>query len=118
VIEQQAVDRARPAAGEAPLDPIAIEPLDALVADVFAGQEHHRAVLGEQVGDFVRAVEIDVVAIGPVQAADGLNVLQDSHLLLEFGQAGFDIAHSRLSGFCLYALLTNVTVLARGKSGK
>src|SRR6185437_7098029 len=100
--------------GKAPRDPVAIEPLYALVADVFAGKEHHRAILGEQVCDLVRAVEIDVVAISPVQAADGLDILQHAHFLLELGKAGFDVTHSRLSGLCLYAFLTNVTVLGRG----
>ncbi|MGZ3264374.1 MAG: helix-turn-helix domain-containing protein [Croceibacterium sp.] len=51
-----------------------------------------------------------------MEAADRLDILQHAHLVFQLRQAGFDVTHSRLSGLCLYALLTNVTVLGRGNS--
>jgi hypothetical protein len=103
MVEQQAVDRPRAPAGEAVLDPVAVEPHHARLADVLAAEEHHHAVLGEQVRDLLGQVEVDVVAVGPVQAADRVHVLELADAVLERGQPLVHITHHRLSRFCLYS---------------
>ena len=93
MIEQQAVDRAGLAAGETLLDPVAVEPHHPGLADVLAAQEHHHAVLGEQVGDLLGQVEVDVVAVGPVQPPDRVHVLQLADAMLNCGQPLLDVTH-------------------------
>ena len=60
---------------------------------VFAGEEHDRAVLGEELDHVLGAVEVDVVAVGPVQAADGVDVLELADAMLEGREPCFEIRH-------------------------
>jgi hypothetical protein len=84
------------------LDPVAVQSHHPGLADVLARQEHHHAVVGEQVGHLFRQVEVDVIAVGPVQPANGVDVFKLAHAVLQRGQALFDFAHHRLSLFWLY----------------
>ncbi len=83
MIEHQAVDRPRAPLRKSPGDPVAVQPLDARVAMVFARQEHDRAIARKQFGHIVGPVEIDVIAIGPVQPADRVQILQFADTVFE-----------------------------------
>ena len=60
---------------------------------VFAGEEHHRAVLREELHHVLGAVEVDVIAVGPVQTADGVDVLELADAMLERRKPCFEIRH-------------------------
>ena len=93
VIEQEAVDRAILSLGEVVLEPRPVQAPDALVTAVFAGEEHDGAVPGEELHHVLGAVEVDVVAIGPVQAADGVDVLELADAMFQGCEPCFEIDH-------------------------
>ncbi len=75
--------RAIHAAGEEVLKPGAVEPAHALMAAILSRQEHHRAVLGEQLHHVLGTIEIDVIPIGPVQSPNGIDVLEFADAVLQ-----------------------------------
>src|ERR1700683_3174529 len=60
---------------------------------ILSRQEHHRAVRGEQLHHVLRAVEINVVAIGPVQATNGIDVLELPDATLQRREPRLEIGH-------------------------
>jgi hypothetical protein len=101
MIEQEAVNRADFALREECLEPCPIEPPRAFLAEIFTRKENHCAIIGKKFGHIIGAVEIDIIAIGPVKTADCVYVLQRTDLLLKRGEALFNITHHRLSSFCM-----------------
>ncbi len=63
------------------------------MAAVLAGEEHDGAVPREQLHHVLGAVEVDVVAIGPVQTADGVDVLELADAMLQRRESCFEIRH-------------------------
>ena len=60
---------------------------------VLARQEHHHAVVGEQLHHVLGAVEVDVVAVGPVQAADGVDVFEFPDTMFQSCEPCFEVGH-------------------------
>jgi len=60
---------------------------------VLAGEEHDHAVLGEQLHDVLGAIEVDVVAVGPMQAADGADVLEFPDTMFQRCEPCFEVGH-------------------------
>src|SRR5580658_9252551 len=83
MVEQKAVHRAIHALSKEVLEPSAIEPAHARMTSIFAREEHHRAVLGEQLHHVLGAIEVDVVPIGPMQTANGVEVLELPDTMLQ-----------------------------------
>ncbi len=117
MIEQEAVDRPALAFGEEILEPGAVEAHHAFVADIFAREEHDAAVLGEEAGGLLRAVIVDIIAISPLQAADGVDVLELRDLRLQGGQTRFNLRHSRLLSPKLLRPLTKPGTLGERNFG-
>jgi hypothetical protein len=76
------------------------------MALVFAGEEDDDAVLGEQSYDILGPVEVAVVTIGPVQAADGIDVLELPHAMFESCEPCVEVGHGAPPS--LVSNLTNV----------
>jgi hypothetical protein len=83
VIQQETIDRTVHALREVILEPGAVQPAHALVPAVLAGQKYDRTVPRKQLDHVLGTVEVDVVAVGPMQAADGVQVFELADAMLE-----------------------------------
>ena len=63
------------------------------MAPVFARKEHHSAILREEAGDFFGPIIVDIIAIGHLQAADGVQILKFADTVFERGKARCDFSH-------------------------
>ena len=79
------------------------------MAVVFTGKEDDDAVRGEQPYDILGAIEVDVVAVGPVQAADGVDVLELPDTMFQSCEPCFEVRHGSPPHVGLRQTLTNVT---------
>ena len=71
------------------LEPGAVQSPHTLVAEIFAGEEHHGAVAREQLHNVLGPVEIDVIAVGPMQASDGVDVFEFADAMFQFLESRF-----------------------------
>ena len=69
-----------PAAGEELLEPGLVEPRRAGLAAIDAREEDHLAILGEQLDHLVIHAHVDIIAVGVVEPADGVDVLEPADL--------------------------------------
>jgi hypothetical protein len=53
------------------------------MAAIFSRQEHHRAVFGEQLHNVLGTIKIYVIAIGPVQSPNRIDVLEFADAVLQ-----------------------------------
>src|SRR5262249_5745209 len=109
MIEQEAIDRSIHSLREVVLKPGAVETAHARMTVVFAGKEDDDAVLGEQPHDILRPVEVAVVAVSPVQTADGGDVLELANAIFQSRKPCFEVRHGTPPRVGLRPTLTNAT---------
>ena len=68
------------------------------MAAVLSGEEHRGTVAGEELHHILGAVEIDVVAIGPMQAADGVDVLELADAMFQRCEPCLEFRHGESPG--------------------
>src|SRR5262245_47484094 len=83
MIEQESVHGSVPSTGESLLEAPQVQTRYTGLAFESAAHETDLAVLGEQIYRLVVQALVDVVAIGMLQAADRVRVLEDAHVVLQ-----------------------------------
>jgi hypothetical protein len=83
-------------------EPGAIQAPDAIMAMIFARQEYDDSVLCKEPDDIFDPVEVDIIAIGPVQPTDRVDVLQLPDTSVESVEAreqicGIHVRHRSIS---------------------